>query len=359
MKLPELIIGDLKVQRPIIQGGMGIGVSLHKLASAVAEAGGIGVISAAQVGFKEPDFLKNNFESNVRALKKEIQLAREMAPNGVLGVNLMVATNNYSDFVKASIEAGIDLIISGAGLPLDLPKLVAGSNVKIAPIVSSGKAASLICKTWDKKYNRIPDLVVVEGPKAGGHLGFHKENIDDSAYSIDTIVVEVINAVKPFIEKYNKHIPVVAAGGIFDGYDIARVMNLGADGVQMGTRFVATFECDANEKYKQAYLDAKQEDIQIVTSPVGMPGRALTNEFIKKVYSTPDKVRCYYNCLKPCDPKTAPYCISTALINAVEGNLDEGLIFCGSNVYRIDKIISVKDLMEELVTQAEKQYMEV
>ncbi|KOA18833.1 nitronate monooxygenase [Clostridium homopropionicum DSM 5847] len=359
MKLPELIIGDLKARKPIIQGGMGIGVSLHKLASAVANAGGIGVISAAQVGFKEPDFLKNNFEANVRALKKEIQLARELAPNGVLGVNLMVATNNYNDFVKASVEAGIDLIISGAGLPLDLPKLVAGSNVKIAPIVSSGKAASLICKTWDKKYNRIPDLVIVEGPKAGGHLGFHKEHIEDTSYAIDGIVVDVINAVKPFSEKYNKHIPVVAAGGIFDGHDIARIMNLGADGVQMGTRFVATFECDADEKYKQAYIDAKKEDIQIVTSPVGMPGRALTNKFIKKVYSTPDKVRCYYNCLKPCDPKTAPYCISTALINAVEGNLDEGLIFCGSNVYRIDKIISVKDLIEELVTQAEEKYKEV
>lgn len=359
MKLPELIIGDLKAQKPILQGGMGIGVSLHKLASAVAKAGGIGVISAAQVGFKEPDFLKNNLEANVRALKNEIQLAREIAPEGILGVNLMVATNNYSDFVDASIEAGIDLIISGAGLPLDLPKLVAGSNVKIAPIVSSGKAATLICKTWDKKHNRIPDLVVVEGPEAGGHLGFHKENIDDNAYSIDNIVVDVINAVKPFGEKYNKHIPVVAAGGIFDGYDIARVMNLGADGVQMATRFVTTFECDADEKFKQAYLDAKKEDIQIVSSPVGMPGRAITNKFIKKVYSTPDKVRCYYNCLKPCDPKTTPYCISTALINAVEGNLDEGLIFCGSNVYKIDKIISVKDLMEELVTQAEEKYKEV
>lgn len=353
MKLPELIIGDLKASVPIVQGGMGIGISLHKLASAVANSGGIGVISAAQIGFAEPDFLKNNLQANLRALRKEIRLAREISPKGILGVNLMVAANNYNEYVKICIEEGIDIIISGAGLPLELPKLVAGSKIKIAPIVSSAKAASLICKTWDRKYNAAPDLVVVEGPEAGGHLGFHKEDITGKSITIDEIVVDVKNAVKPYCDKHGKHIPVIAAGGIFDGYDIARLLKLGADGVQMGTRFVATYECDASNAFKEAYVNAQKEDVQIVDSPVGMPGRALKNKFIENVTGNEGNIKCLYNCLKPCNPKTTPYCISKALINAMEGNLDEGLIFCGSNVYKIDKIVSVKDLIKELVDQVE------
>lgn len=353
MKLPELIIGDLKASVPIVQGGMGIGISLHKLASAVANSGGIGVISAAQIGFAESDFLKNNLQANLRALRKEIRLAREISPKGILGVNLMVAANNYNEYVKICIEEDIDIIISGAGLPLELPKLVEGSKIKIAPIVSSAKAASLICKTWDRKHNAAPDLVVVEGPEAGGHLGFHKEDITGNSTTIDEIVVAVKKAVEPYCDKYSKHIPVIAAGGVFDGYDIARLLKLGADGVQMGTRFVATYECDASNAFKEAYVNAQKEDVQIVTSPVGMPGRAIKNKFIESVNGNEGNIKCLYNCLKPCNPKTAPYCISKALINAMEGNLDEGLIFCGSNVYKIDKIVSVKDLIHELVQQAE------
>lgn len=356
MKLPELIIRDIKASIPIIQGGMGVGVSLHKLASAVANEGGVGIISAAQVGFREPDFIKNNLEANLRALRKEIRLARESSPNGILGVNLMVAVNNYVDYVKTCIEEKIDLIISGAGLPLDLPKLVQGSSVKIAPIVSSAKAASVICKSWYKKYNTVPDLVVVEGPEAGGHLGFHKEDICGETTKLEDIVIAVKQELKHYQDLAKKYIPVVAAGGVFDGHDIARFLNLGADGVQMATRFVATNECDASDAYKQAYISANKEDVQIVVSPVGMPGRAVRNKFIEEVDKQQRKIACFYNCLKPCDPKTTPYCITKALIDAREGNLDEGLIFCGSNVYKVNEIVSVKELMNELVKEAELEY---
>lgn len=348
MSLPELIIGDLKASVPIIQGGMGIGVSLHKLASAVANEGGIGIISTAQVGFSEPDFSTNNIEANLRALRKEIRLARENSPKGILGVNIMMASTNYNEYVKLCIAEGIDIIISGAGLPLTLPKLVKESSVKIAPIVSSAKAASVICKAWDRKFTVCPDLIIVEGPKAGGHLGFHKEDIEKDSCKIDNIVVDVKNAIKSYEEKYNRKIPVIAGGGVFDKNDIKRLMSLGADGVQMGTRFVATYECDASPAYKEAYINAKEEDIQIVSSPVGMPGRAIRNKFIENLDKHKGNFKCIYNCLRPCNPQTAPYCISTALINAVEGNLDEGLIFCGSNVDKIDKIVSVKDLIKEL-----------
>ncbi|KEH97141.1 2-nitropropane dioxygenase [Clostridium botulinum C/D str. BKT12695] len=357
MKLPQLVIGNLKVSTPIIQGGMGIGISLHNLASAVANEGGIGVISAAQIGFLEKDFAINNLEANLRALRNEIRMAKTKSPNGVLGVNLMMATNNYENYVKVCVEENIDIIISGAGLPLDLPKLVQGSSVKIAPIVSSAKAAKLICKSWDRKYNTSPDLIIVEGPMAGGHLGFHKDELQNKITSLDEIAIDVKKSIQCYCNKYNKYIPVVAAGGIFDGNDIARILNLGIDGVQMGTRFVATNECDANYALKEAYVNAKKEDIQIVKSPVGMPGRAIRNKFIDAVENTTSNVKCLYNCLKPCNPQEAPYCISKALINAVKGNIDEGLLFAGSNVYKINKIVSVKNLINELIETAEKNFI--
>jgi NAD(P)H-dependent flavin oxidoreductase YrpB (nitropropane dioxygenase family) len=352
MNLPPLIIGDLVASVPIIQGGMGIGVSGYKLASAVANEGAVGIISGVQIGYREPDFITNTKEANIRALRKEIRKAKEISPNGIIGVNLMVAINNYGEMVKACIEENADLIISGAGLPLSLPKLVEGSNIKIAPIVSSGKAASIICKMW-KKHNRCPDLIVVEGPEAGGHLGFHKENLNNPM-SLDDIVTEVINEVKIFEEFYNRKIPVVAAGGVYDGRDIARLIKLGASGVQMATRFVATFECDADIKYKEEYIKCKKEDIEIIISPVGMPGRAIRNDFIKRVEQgriPPDK--CFL-CLKKCNPKETPYCITRALVDAVNGNVDNALIFTGSNAYRIDKIVSVKNLIDELKNDAAK-----
>ncbi|MCC5912419.1 MAG: nitronate monooxygenase [Clostridiaceae bacterium] len=355
MKLPPLKLGEKIAEVPIVQGAMGVGVSLSKLAAAVANAGGVGVISAVQIGFEEPDFETNNAEANENALRKHIRKARELSPKGIIGVNLMVAINNYTEMAKAAVEEKIDLIVSGAGLPKDLPEIVQGTKTKIAPIVSSGKAAALITKLWDKRFNYIPDLVVVEGPEAGGHLGFSVEDLNATPKpQLDKIVEDVIDALKPFEEKHNKKIPVIAAGGVFDGKDIAKYLEIGAAGVQMATRFVATEECDADIRYKETYVQSQQQDIQLVKSPVGMPGRAIHNDFLKKLEKSNIPVTKCYNCLKPCEPKNTPYCISTALINAVKGNVQEGLIFSGTNAYRIDKIVSVKELMAQLVEETKK-----
>ncbi|AKA71290.1 NAD(P)H-dependent flavin oxidoreductase [Clostridium scatologenes] len=357
MKLPPLVIGELRAEVPIIQGGMGVGISGYKLSSAVANEGGIGIISSVQIGYREPDFQTNTKEANIRALREEIKKAKEISPKGIIGVNIMVAINNYDEMVKACVDEKVDVIISGAGLPLLLPKLVEGSNVKIAPIASSGKSASVIVKHWNKKYNRIPDMIVVEGPEAGGHLGFHPEQLlEENKRSLEEIVTEVIEAIKPFEEECGKHIPVIAAGGVYSGADIAKFLELGAAGVQMGTRFVATEECDADEKFKKAYVDSKKDDIRVIQSPVGLPGRAIRNELIKQVEKGRIAPTSCFNCLKKCNPKSTPYCISKALVQAVRGNLEEGLIFTGSNAYRIDKIVTVKELINELVTEAEKNY---
>ncbi|MCI1944648.1 NAD(P)H-dependent flavin oxidoreductase [Clostridium luticellarii] len=351
MKLPPLIIGDLKAAVPIIQGGMGVGVSGYRLTQAVAKEGGIGVISTVQIGYREPDFEVNTREANVRALRKEIRKARELCPGGIIGVNIMVAINDYDYMVKTSVEEKADIIISGAGLPLSLPKLVSGSNIKLVPIVSSGKAASLIMRNWIKKYNRIPDAIVVEGPKAGGHLGFHLEQLQEGKEKLEDIVCDVIEVVKSL--KCGKKIPVIAAGGIYTGQDIVKFLKLGASGVQMGTRFVATEECDAHINFKKAYIDSRKEDIKIIKSPVGLPGRAIRNKLIRKAEKGRIIPYKCYNCLKKCDPGKTPYCISEALINSVRGNTEEGLVFVGSNAYRVNKIVKVKELIKELVAEAE------
>lgn len=351
MNISPLKIGNLVARLPIIQGGMGIGVSLSKLASAVTKAGGIGVISAAQIGYEEEDFEINPFEANIRALKKHIKLAKEKAMQGIIGVNIMVAMEHYEDYVKASIEAGADLIISGAGLPSALPKIANGTGIKIAPIVSSLKAAKVILKMWDRHDKCAPDLVVIEGPKAGGHLGFKKEDLLQNNEDYDKVIVDIINEVKNYEAKYEKSIPVVVAGGVYDGYDIAKYLKMGAAGVQMATRFVATEECDAHINYKKAYINSKLEDISIVQSPVGMPGRAIQNPFIEEVAKDGVKVKKCYRCISHCDPKTTPYCITKALINAVKGNIDEGLLFCGENAYRVNEIVTVEELMKELEQQ--------
>lgn len=358
MNLPPLKIGDLIAKVPIIQGGMGIGVSLSKLASAVANEGGIGVISGVQIGFKEKDFKTNNDAANIKGLIKEIRKARELSPDGILGVNILSAVNNYKDMVKAAVKERIDLIISGAGLPKQLPELIKGSNTKIAPIVSSAKAISVIAKIWDKKYKYTPDAVIVEGPHAGGHLGFSAEQLRSSKLpKLSDIVKEVIDALKPFEEKYKKKIPVIAAGGIYTGYDIAKFLKIGASGVQMSTRFVATEECDAHINFKKAYISADEQDIQLVTSPLGMPGRAIRNEFVKSVEKEKQPINKCYRCLKHCSPASAPYCISDALINSVQGDVEKGLVFVGTTAYRLKEITTVKKLIEELVTEA-KKYLE-
>ncbi|MEA4920208.1 MAG: nitronate monooxygenase family protein [Clostridiaceae bacterium] len=352
MNIPKLNIGGLLAEIPIIQGGMGIGVSGPKLAAAVANEGGVGVVAGVNIGYNEPDFKTNTLAANLRALKNQIKKARQLAPKGIIGINLMVAMNHYIEMAQAAVHEGIDLIISGAGLPTNLPEAVQGSETRIAPIVSSGKAAKIILQYWDKHYGRMADMVVVEGPEAGGHLGFSHEVLSDqNRPSVIEIVKEVIEAVKPFAEKYKKNIPVIAAGGIYTGADIADCLKAGASGVQMATRFVATDECDADIRFKEKYVAAKKDDIVIIKSPVGMPGRALNNKFIKEMDEYGNKIDGCFQCLQGCNPKVAPYCISTALINAVTGNTDDGLVFVGSNAYKIDKIVSVKSLIEELINE--------
>lgn len=340
-------IGNKESKYPIIQGGMGVGVSLHKLAGNVSKEGGIGVISTANIGYQEPDFNTNPLIANLRAIGKEIKKARTIAgEDKILGVNIMVALQNYAEIVKECVRQKIDLIISGAGIPKDLPEFVKNSNTKIAPIVSSLRCCQLIVKHWIKKYNYIPDMIIIEGPKAGGHLGFKKEELEYE--TLENITKEVVQYVKEVEKEYKKEIPVIAAGGIWDNNDIKKFLELGADGVQMATRFVTTYECDAAEEFKKAYINAGEEDIKIINSPVGMPGRALNNEFVKATEKEKSQITKCYKCIKTCNIKNSPYCITKALINSVKGNLEEGLIFCGSNVARAKKLISVHDLIEEL-----------
>ena len=347
--MKQLKIGDKITSLPIIQGGMGVGVSLSTLASAVANNGGIGVISGVQIGFREEDFYKKTKEANIRALRKEIRRAKELSPNGIIGVNLMVAIENYAEMVKTAVEEKIDLIISGAGLPKELPELVKDSLTKIAPIVSSGKAAAVITKLWKKRYDRLPDLIILEGPLAGGHLGFSKEELaEDSQKDLKTLLKETIEAIKPFQGDDGQKIPIVVAGGIYNGYDIKEFLDLGADGVQMGTRFVATEECDADIAFKNEYLRAKEEDIDYIVSPVGMPGQAVINPFIKRISVKREDIKHCYRCLSGCNPKTTPYCITDALINSVKGDVDNGLVFIGKKGYLLDSIVPVKTLMEQL-----------
>lgn len=339
---------------PIIQGGMAVGISLSGLASAVANEGGIGVIATADIGMNEPDFRDNFLEANVRALRKEIRKARELT-KGILGVNIMVALTNFADLVRTAIEEKIDIIFSGAGLPLNLPGFITeGVKTKIVPIVSSARAAGIIAKKWTDKYSYLPDAVVVEGPKAGGHLGFKEENIGNPEFALEKLVPEVIQELKPFVEKYGRLVPVIAAGGIYTGADIFRFIQLGAAGVQMATRFVTTHECDVSEKFKQTYIDSRKEDIVIIKSPVGMPGRAIRNAFLDEVSQGKRKpFTCPYHCLKTCELEKSPYCISFALMNAQRGNFDRGFAFCGSNAWRAKKIISVKELIETLQEEYE------
>ncbi len=347
--LKPLKIKQLVFNIPIIQGGMGVGISRHKLASAVSREGGLGVISTAQIGYDEPEFMKDPINTNLKAIKKHVTLAKKEAGGAPIGVNIMVATKEYEKYVIASVEAGVDVIISGAGLPVDLPAYVKGSEAVIAPIVSSEKACHVILKLWDRKYKRTADFIVIEGPKAGGHLGFSREelaHIEDLDY--DAEIKKIIECVHIYEEKYKQKIPVIVAGGIFDKQDIAHAMELGADGVQIASRFVATRECDASEAFKQAYVAAKEEDIVIVDSPVGMPGRAIRNKFIEEHKGKRDKITKCHRCLQGCDPSKIPYCITKALTNAAEGNLEEALIFVGANVGRIKSIMSVHELILEL-----------
>jgi nitronate monooxygenase len=347
--IKELNIGGLIIPVPIIQGGMGVGISMSGLASAVANQGGVGVISAAGLGLVHRNAALDYLQANIEGLKLEIRKAKEKT-KGAIGVNVMMAMTNFADLVSTAVSEKVDVIFAGAGLPLDLPKFLHSDSVtKLVPIVSSGRAAKIICDKWKTLFDYLPDAIVVEGPKAGGHLGFKKDQINDQNHSLEELIPQVVDVAKSFEDKYNREIPVIAAGGIYTGTDIYNIMQKGAKGVQMGTRFVTSQECDASDAFKQTYINATQQDIEIIQSPVGMPGRAVKNSFIDKVrdgLKTP--IKCPFHCIRTCDISSSPYCIISALFNAYKGNMKNGYAFAGSNAYLATKITTVKEIFNEL-----------
>ncbi len=351
MNIPKLNIGNITSKVPIVQGGMGVRVSLSPLAAAVANEGGIGTISSIALG--DINASKNDYvKISCEALIREIRKAQSMT-KGILAVNVMEALSNAKDLIKAAVKGGIKMIVVGAGLPLKLPAIVEDDSVNLVPIVSSGRAAGLILRSWDRRYQRTADAFILEGPLAGGHLGFSNEQLDHiDEYSLEKLLPDVLSAVKIYEDKYDKKIPIIAGGGIYDGKDIARMLSMGASGVQMGTRFVCTDECNVSPEFKQAYLDASEQDIAIIKSPVGMPGRAIKNKFLKELENNGKlRIKCQYRCLSACNIEKAKYCIAKALLNSWAGDVDNGLIFCGQNAYRINKIVSVKELFSELCTE--------
>ncbi|MFI3319270.1 MAG: nitronate monooxygenase family protein [Rikenellaceae bacterium] len=350
-------IGNLEINLPIVQGGMGVGVSLSGLASAVANEGGVGVISAAGLGVIYKEYSKDFNEACIYGLKEEIRKAREATTKGVgaIGVNIMVVLTNFADMVKTAVAEKADVIFAGAGLPLSLPSFLESDSVtKIVPIVSSARAAKVLCEKWFANYNYVPDAIVVEGPKAGGHLGFSAEQLHDEEYSLESILPQVVATVREFEVLHNRSIPVIAGGGVYTGADIKKILDLGASAVQMGTRFVVTEECDADVTFKQMYIDAKEEDIEIIQSPVGMPGRAVHNDFLAKVHSGEKHPKsCPFNCIKTCKVEKSPYCIMMALFNAYKGRMDRGYAFSGSNGWRSERIMKVKELVDSLKAEYE------
>ena len=350
--MKALQIGDLKIKLPIIQGGMGVAISLSGLASAVANEGGVGVISATAIGMTEPDYKKNLREANKTALRREIRKAKSLT-DGVLGVNLMVATSDYEEMLRISIEEGIDIVFAGAGLPLRKPVALHENNkTKFVPKVSSAKAARLIFQYWANKYNSIPDAVVVEGPLAGGHLGFKRDDLENQKFHLPNLISETVSEMVPFEQRFGIEIPVIAAGGIYNGEDMYKIMQFGAKAVKIGTRFVTTYECDASMEYKESYVKCKKEDIIIIDSPVGLPGRVVLNDFVKKIqngYTKP--VKCPWKCLKTCNFKEVNYCIAEALFNSARGNMSEGFSFAGSNAYKATKIQTVKETIDDLILE--------
>ena len=354
--MPRLHIGKHTAHIPIVQGGMGIGISGAGLASAVSDQGGIGVISAVGLGMLESDSRTHYEHTNQQALIREIRAARSRT-SGILGVNIMVALSDYDSLVLGAIDEGVDIIFLGAGLPLHFPEALPPERMRslhtaIVPIVSSAKAAKLILKYWTKRFQRIPDGFVVEGPMAGGHLGFSPEQIDDPDYALHRLIPEVAAAVTPYERRWERRIPVIAAGGVYTGRDIHEFFHLGASGVQMGTRFVATHECDADIRFKQAFVHAQKEDLTIIQSPVGLPGRAIRNKFLCDVADGQKKpFTCPWKCLKTCDYTTSSYCIACALNQARAGRLKHGFAFAGANAWRVDRIMSVRELMNILTEE--------
>lgn len=348
-------IGNLSITLPIIQGGMGVAVSLSGLASAVSNEGGVGVISAAGIGMTDPGFRKNFHEANKSSLSREIGKARSMS-KGILGVNIMMALTDHEALIKVAIEEKIDMIFIGAGLPLNTPNFIikeglAGHTTKLIPKVSSAKAATLIFRYWASKYNLIPDAVVVEGPMAGGHLGFRKENLDNNMVPLSQLVEETVAGLRPFEERYGVGIPVIAGGGLYTGKDIFDILEAGAKAVKIGTRFVTTHECDASLAYKKSYLAAGKEDIIIIDSPVGLPGRVVKNDFVQQILNGETRpFKCPWKCLSSCNYREVPFCIAQALFNSANGKMDEGFAFAGTNAWRATEINHVSDVFSDLVS---------
>ena len=355
MNLKPLKINGKEVKFPIIQGGMGIRISLSKLANACMNSGIVATISAAQVGFLNKNFKKDTLNVNKEAIIEEIQKIRKENPDGVLGVNLMHAVTNYDEYAKFLSKQDIDFIISGAGLPVDLPEYIKDTNVKGAFIVSSGRAARLLLRSWDRRYSYMPEFIVCEGPLAGGHLGFSKEDFEQGkVHQLEDIVKDVMEVVKPFEEKYGIKIPIIAAGGVHDGHDMASLMKIGADGVQIATRFIASNECDASQEYKDLIVSSQKDDIVRVDSPAGLPGRAIKNFLTKTLEKNKLKVNYCVNCLKTCKKVGIPYCITEQLGNSASGDRN-GLIFTGAKAYMIKKIDSVENIVQEIIKECKKE----
>ena len=348
MNPKPLTIGSHTASLPVIQGGMGVGISLSGLASAVANEGGIGVIATAGIGMNEPDVYTDFLEANRRALKREIHLAREKT-KGLIGVNILVPLSNYADLARTAIQEKVDFIFSGAALPMNLPSYLEGStHTKLVPIVSSARAAKILIRKWMDKYSHPPDAIVVEGPRAGGHLGFKEEELTDPAFALEELLTPVLEEARK--ASPDKPIPVIAAGGIYTGEDMYRIMAMGASGVQIATRFVTTHECDAADGFKQAYLDAAPEDMVIIKSPIGLPGRVIRNKFTTAVEAGERvPIKCPYHCIVSCEVERSPYCIALALMNAAKARMNLGFAFAGANAYKAEKLASVKEVVRSLL----------
>jgi nitronate monooxygenase len=356
-----LRIGKYECRYPLIQGGMGVRISAGSLAGHVARCGGVGLVASPGITLNSGLFNgKNYLQTNSLALKAEIKKAYEIAPDGIIGVNVMVALTDFEELVVASVEAGAKVLVCGAGLPMTLPGLTANApDVALVPIVSSVRAAQLIAKKWDKAYNRLPDAVVVEDPDtAGGHLGEKLENIGNGDYN----QYETVRGVKEFFRsEYGLDIPIIAAGGIWDRADLLHALAEGADAVQMASRFVPTVECDAEDAFKQAYLDCKKEDIGLIMSPAGLPGRAiLSNQEAIVQYDKDRSSACAMGCLKKCSYKESRerFCIVRSLDRAQRGEVDTGLVFCGTNAWKSDRIGTVQEIFDELFAEEAAETVE-
>ena len=354
-KIKPLILGDLEIKVPIIQGGMGVRVSTSALASAVANCGAAGTIASVGLAPDTAELRLDVPKSSRDHLIKEINIAKEKT-KGVFGINIMVALSNFEDLARTSAKEGVDYIISGAGLPISLPEYTEGHDTKLIPLISSARGLKVLLKTWKRRYNILPDAVIVEGPLSGGHIGNHSLNeLNLGKFkSLETTFKEVLTMVDEYGMLANKKIPVIAAGGIFDGKDMAKFISMGAGGVQIGTRFILTEECSAAQSYKDVFLKAEEKDLVFIQSPVGMPAKVIRTKFVDAMLAGETRpISCNYQCLRTCNPSEVPFCIAKVLINAVEGDVDNGLVFSSSYIQKLNKIVSCQELIDELMTDAE------